>query len=105
MTVTIKQHTAKDILDHMKARLAITQSNYLVSPTAFNWNLCLREMFAYQQMHSTVYGPAFNDERERIVERINNPNDFDESWGDTVCRIKLGMNLSDSLTEYGHYTW
>lgn len=105
MTVTTKQLTAKQVLDHMKARLAITQSNYLTSPTSFYWNILIQEMFAYQQMHYTVYG-KHNDaakDAERIMEQINSGSV--ESWADIVCRTKLGMSLRDALEEYGHCTW
>ena len=75
--------------------LKLAQRNFNKSPTALNWNLCLKAMLVYQQLDYACRSHSVD--RQSLVAALECHSLG--QWQDVICRATLGVDCSEALQE------
>lgn len=75
--------------------LKLAQRNFNKSPTALNWNLCLRAMLVYQQLAYACRSDSVD--RQSLAAALE-CHSF-EQWPDVICRATLGVDCNEALQD------
>lgn len=85
-------------LTQIWAKSSLTNANkaFTKNPNATNWDVCLRAMFAHQQIDVAV--------RSRTVDRAKLVHDLVAcpvgDWQNIICRATLGMDIRQCLRDF-----
>lgn len=80
----------------IKKNLAVAQKAFTKTPNATNWQVCLRTMFAHQQIEWAIRTPAVD--REKLAFDLT-ANPLGE-WSNVISRATVGMDAKQALQEF-----
>jgi len=80
----------------IKKNLAIAQKAFNKTPNATNWQVCLRTMFAHQQIEWAIRTSAVD--REKLAFDLT-ANPLGE-WSNVISRATVGMDTKQALQEF-----
>lgn len=99
MTIELKSIEFKKLynvrLTWAEPQLKLAQRNFNKSPTALNWNLCLRAMLVHQQLAHACRSHSVD--RQSLVAALE-CHSFGQ-WQDIICRATLGVDCNEALQD------
>lgn len=88
--------TLNEAADLIKLELIVAQKAFNKQPNSTNWQVCLRAMFAHQQIGFAI--------RSNVVDREKLAIDLHTStrgeWQNIICRATLGLGMRDCIQEF-----
>jgi hypothetical protein len=93
---TAHLQTLNDAADLIKIELVLAQKAFNKLPNSTNWQVCLRVMFAHQQMGFAIRSHTVD--REKLAFDLTaNPRG---EWQNIICRATLGLGMRDCIQEF-----
>lgn len=80
----------------IKLELIADQKAFNKLPNSTNWQVCLRTMFAHQQMEFAIRSNVVN--REKLA--IDLHTSVRSEWHNIICRATLGLGIRDCIQEF-----
>jgi hypothetical protein len=80
----------------IKADLTAAQKAFTKLPNSTNWQVCLRAMFAHQQISHAIRSVAV-DRNKLAFDLTVNPRG---EWQNIICRATVGSDIKDALQEF-----
>jgi len=88
--------TLNDAAVKIKHELIAAQKAFVKLPNATNWQVCLRVMFAHQQLEYAIRSTLIDKDKLAFDLTVNPRGE----WNNVICRATVGMDIKQSLQEF-----
>ena len=88
--------TLNKAADLIKLELIVAQKAFNKQPNSTNWQVCLRAMFAYQQIGFAIRSRTVDREKLAVDLHISARGE----WQNIICRATLGLGMRDCIQEF-----
>ena len=93
---TAHLQTLNDAADLIKLELVVAQKAFNKQPNSTNWQVCLRAMFAHQQIGFAIRSHTVD--REKLAVDLHTSARME--WQNIICRATLGLGMRDCIQEF-----
>ena len=76
--------------------LIAAQKAFVKQPNSTNWQVCLRAMFAHQQIGFAIRSNTIDREKLAVDLHISARGE----WQNIICRATLGLGIRDCIQEF-----
>jgi hypothetical protein len=80
----------------IKLELIVAQKAFNKQPNSTNWQVCLRAMFAHQQIGFAIRSNTVDREKLAVDLHISARGE----WQNIICRATLGLGMRDCIQEF-----
>jgi hypothetical protein len=93
---TAHLETLNEAADLIKLELVVAQKAFNKQPNSTNWQVCLRAMFAHQQIGFAIRSNTVDREKLAVDLHISTRGE----WQNIICRATLGLGMRDCIQEF-----
>ena len=93
---TAHLETLNEAADLIKLELILAQKAFNKQPNSTNWQVCLRTMFAHQQIGFAIRSNTVDREKLAVDLHISARGE----WQNIICRATLGLGMRDCIQEF-----